>query len=489
MTALSLSFGAATGLGLGLCFWLWPGFRLRGGDLLLAVSVAVPLGLGLGSTGFFLWVVVLQLPHLPLLAIEIVLAACLVAWRILGVRGNAAALGSQEQPPSTMGSLLSLGFLLGLALATYGFLCRSIIESHGLWDAWAIWNLKARFLFRGGEHWRDLLSVLISWSHPDYPLLIPGIIARGWTFAGGEAVSVPIAAHFLLTFATTGILVGAVWALRGRTQGFLAGLVLLGTPFFVAHGASQEADIPIAGFMLASLALLHWADHASQATGRFYFLAGLLAAMAAWTKNEGLLFFASILVAQIGCVVWRGTWGRDWRGVAAFCAGAFPIALLVIAFKVFLAPPTDLVAGQGIDTILARLGQPSRYLQVGKAFAKEFLNRSTWNLLPVVLPFYGLLVGVHPGVSATASCDAGCSRMRQTLIMTWATLALMMAGLFVVYLLTPRDLPWHLRTSVGRVFLQLWPSLLLAIFLLLRSPEEVGSAVPRGDEVPKATLG
>ena len=475
MTRLILSLAAAAGLGLGCWMWLQPGPRPRGADLLLTASVSVALGLGLASTTFFLWAVVLRLSPGSLLDIEIALAALLVLWGIWAARGRRTELPRGERW-SFLDGLLTLGFLLAVALAAYGFLCRSIREPHGLWDAWAIWNLRARFLFRGGEYWRDGLSPLLSWSHPDYPLLVPGVIARGWTFAGGETTAVPIAVDFLFTFATAGILAAAVWGLRGRTQGMLAGLTLLGTPFFVAHGAAQYAEIPIAGYLLASLALLHRADQASQGVGGTYALAGLLAGMAAWTKNEGLLFLAVLLVAQVVSILWRGTWSQDWQRLVAFGVGALPMLLLISSFKVFLGPPTDLLAGQSLDTITARLADPSRYLQVATAFAKEFLDRGKWNFLPVVLPFYGLLVGAKMGEHAAVGQGTDSAGVGQRLATTWGALALMAAGFFLVYLLTPRDLAWHLRTTVDRIFLELWPSMLLATFLTIGAPDSDGTA-------------
>ncbi len=475
MTRLILSLASAMGLGLGCWMCLRPKPWPRGADLLLTASVSLALGLGLASTTFFLWAIVLRWAPGLLLGIEVALAVLLVLGGVWAARGRRTDRPRGKRR-SFLDGLLTLGFPLAVGLAAYGFLCRSVREPHGLWDAWAIWNLRARFLFRGGEYWRDGLSPLLSWSHPDYPLLVPGVVARGWTFAGGETTAVPIVMDFLFTFATAGILAAAVWGLRGRTQGMLAGLTLLGTPFFVAHGAAQYAEIPIAGYLLASLALLHRADQASQGVGGTYALAGLLAGMAAWTKNEGLLFLAALVVVQAALLTWEGAWSSGWRRLAAFCAGALPMLLLVMAFKLLLAPATDLVAGQSLSATLGRLADPARYLQVAAAFGKELLDRGKWNLIPVVLPFYALLVGRQedkPEGVRGGGTDAGRRRGAVTI---WGALALVIAGLFLVYLTTPRDLAWHLRTTVDRVFLELWPSMLLATFLTIGAPDSDGTA-------------
>ena len=44
-----------------------------------------------------------------------------------------------------------------------------------------------------------------------------------------------------------------------------------------------------------------------------------------------------------------------------------------------------------------------------------------------------------------------------------------LAGYFFIYLITPRDIYWHLRFSLNRLFLQLWPSAIFLFFVALGS--------------------
>jgi hypothetical protein len=46
------------------------------------------------------------------------------------------------------------------------------------------------------------------------------------------------------------------------------------------------------------------------------------------------------------------------------------------------------------------------------------------------------------------------------------------AGYFFIYVGTPHQLEWHLRYSLDRVLMQLWPSALFGIFILLNTPDE-----------------
>ena len=92
---------------------------------------------------------------------------------------------------------------------------------HGEWDAWAVWNLKARFLLRGAEDWTALFSPALP--HPGYPLMLPGTVARLWMWLGTEtpATGAWVAATF--TYATPVVSTGAVAALRGWGPELLTG--------------------------------------------------------------------------------------------------------------------------------------------------------------------------------------------------------------------------------------------------------------------------
>jgi hypothetical protein len=48
----------------------------------------------------------------------------------------------------------------------------------------------------------------------------------------------------------------------------------------------------------------------------------------------------------------------------------------------------------------------------------------------------------------------------------------MMFCYFAIYLITPLNLAWHLKTSIWRLFLQLWPTIIFSFFLVVSTPEE-----------------
>ncbi len=122
---------------------------------------------------------------------------------------------------------------------------------HGDWDAWAIWNQHARFLFRGGEGdaWRGFFS--IAWSQPDYPLLLPASVARVWAYAGHESTLGPILIAIGFGIASVALVVTTI----GGRHGWIAGALMLGATTFLTQVPSQCADVPLACFIVATLAV------------------------------------------------------------------------------------------------------------------------------------------------------------------------------------------------------------------------------------------
>ncbi len=151
-----------------------------------------------------------------------------------------------------------------LLASVISFIIATLKEPHGKWDAWWIWNFHARFIFRSAEHWRKMFTGALDWTHLDYPLLLPLSIVRSWRYMGGESLYASILPAFLFTFITVGLIWAALSILRGRNQGYLGGLVLMGSPFFIVLGASQFADIPLAFFFLLTFVFIFFMTEFSE---------------------------------------------------------------------------------------------------------------------------------------------------------------------------------------------------------------------------------
>jgi hypothetical protein len=297
-------------------------------------------------------------------------------------------------------------------------------------------------------------------SHPDYPLLIPLSVARGWGIIGRETQAVPAALAAIFTFSTAGLLTSALAASGDLRAGCLGGMVLLGTPFFVHHGASQYADTPLAFFFLATAVLLHHASHADPPRKVIWVLAGLAAGLSAWTKNEGLLLVAVVVLAT--AIRRSGAGAASWppRRVVWLAVGLLPALSVVLAFKLTV-PPNDLIAGQGLGSTMQRLTDVERYRQVLTAFVREaftFGRIRDGAPISVGFPFLAaiyFIAGTWRRPRREASGAAGIM----------AIVGILLTGYGVTYLTTPRYLPWQLATSLDRLVLQVWPTFLFGYFL------------------------
>jgi len=341
--------------------------------------------------------------------------------------------------------------MLGLFIAAFA----SVVESNpqGGWDAFSIWNLRARFLLHTAS-WRFAVTPFPVGAHMEYPLLLSSVVARGWTFAGSPSPIVPIATAFVFAVGLVMLLVSTLALARGASAGLLAGVVLLASPAFMTQAPSEYADVPLAFFFLASLALI-----AQGRTSRELSLAGVFAGFAAWTKNEGALLVVALAAALI-VSAWRSAgWRSGFRQAGLFLLGALPGLLLVIWFKVALAPP-DPLAGQMTVGLGQKLFSGGRWLKVAEGFLKQAWEAHLPSL--VLLAVICGLLRLRP-------------RQERSYMPSLAVL-LVLSGYFAIFLVTKDDLDWLFTTALDRLYVQVWPALVLAVFLLLRRPEDFAIA-------------
>jgi len=168
---------------------------------------------------------------------------------------------------------------------------------------------------------------------------------------------------------------------------------------------------------------------------------------------------AVALAAAIFFGTWRSTgWRSAARRCAIFLAGALPGLLLAVWFKVALAPP-DPLAGQLTVGLGQKLANPGRWLQVAGGFLKQAWELYCFPAPPLaLLAVTGGLLRLRPRHPRSAT--------------PWLAVLLVLAGYFAIFLVTKDDLDWLFGTALERLYLHVWPALVLAVFLLLRRPED-----------------
>ena len=368
--------------------------------------------------------------------------------------------------------VLVLAVGLGLAAFAAAFYGSSSANLDGDWDAFSIWNVRARYLAGGIATWRrafeaDTGGRMIGASHPGYPLLLSAFVAAQWIAGGAVTSAVSIAASLLFALAVLGVLISSIGLRRGTALGVLAGLAFLATDTFVARAPGQYADLPLALCLLASLVLWESAGMSASSSGskRLFTAAGLAAGLAPWTKNEGWPF----LLAFLAFAIWHARAAALWT-----ILGSLPGVLATLAIKLWLGAGTEAMFPATIRQAVSFLAQPARWWAIAQAFA-----HGLWQLgaLPWAHPI--LLVGAVAFVAGVIPRPERASQARLLI-----PIAAVFAADYGIFVFTTADLNWHLGTSVDRLILQMWPSLLFVVFLMLQPIEDVkpttGASPARG---------
>lgn len=374
-------------------------------------GIAVGLSFGVSSVIYFVLVVAGIGSAPALAALE---GVSLGAGVFLMLRGPARAAAA-EPPWRWWDFALASALCVLLTLAAAVFVWKFEGWPHGMWDAWSIWNLRARYLAADGI-WRYAVSPLLERSHPDYPLLTPALVARTWLYGGRNFdPAAPGAIAALFSFATTAFLTGWIWMRRGRTLALIADCVLLSCTAWVAAAGDQYADVPIA-----------------------------------------LYFTGAIVLATAG-------------GQCAVVAGVFarlaPLLALVLVFKLAIAPAADPLLSQGFGPAFAKIMDGTRWRLIFERLIGEVANLGQWYAHPLLLlAILMAVVRLKP-------------EWRAESVPLWSALGLMLTAYLGVYLITPSDLAWHLGTSMGRLLIQLWPATVASMILAL-NPLPVAQSEP-----------
>lgn len=456
-----------------------PAYRPAPVAWLLNASLGVGLGVGVLSLLYFLVKLLFGPSNIVYSAVEFAaLAASAAACWLFRDR---AVVGEEPRRLAGWLWLLPVATAVCLIIAVAQFADSSAASPYGNWDAWSIWNLRAKLLAQPNGAWRDAFSPVLNQlagggaTHGDYPLLVSAYIARCWSLTSSIGnVTAPTAVAGLFSLATVGLLIGGLAILRGWTTALTGGIILLGTAEFLHNSAWQLADVPLGFFYLAAFVLFLLSD-AAGGVRRVAVVAGIALGCAAWTKDEGMLF---ALFAILALTAWQmlSRPGARLRTLALFAAGAVLPLSVSIYFKIFLAPK-GIWAPLTVSAAARKLADASRYMQIFGGLWSEWL---------------GLGRGIaHPAVCLVvlAAC-LGVSRewlRRPAVLAAWGLLLAITAAYFFTYVVTPLDLAWHLGTSAGRLMVQLVPGTIFLALAVCRSAEETALPIEEPKKAVRAS--
>jgi hypothetical protein len=432
--------------------------RQAGDSRLVTFAIALCCALGLSSALTFCWAV-LGFPIGPrFVGVDVLVWAAVgqVSWRVLRRANSPAAVGAAPRRPDAAAPrltaadwLVRAAFVTTAAIAVATAVSHYAASPHGEWDAWAIWNQKARFLLRDIDHWTDMLA--IEWSNPSHPLLVSLSVARLWAYAGSETTLVPALVGLVWA---VGIVAAVMGALDTRNRrAWIAGCVVVAPGALPQLAAAQTADLAVSLFVVVTLVMLRTVVMAAadaRATRAGLLLAGLVAGAAAWTKNEGLLLIGVSTLIVVWVMVRRG---RP-LAVAWWLGGAVPVGLAVFWLKLVIAPvgPEYMSEMAGPAALMERALDPARHALIAGLTGRRWV---TWGG-----PFAAgaLLLTIVAAASATWTRAGQPARVMLPVVVA------MFAGYYAMWVLSPLDTPWLIGTTFDRLLMQLWPSLVLVAF-------------------------
>ena len=341
-------------------------------------------------------------------------------------------------------------FLLVIGIAFIPIICQAWFYPFGGWDAWSVWNLKARFLFLGEEHWKNLFDPILWRSSPHYPLLLPFINVWGWIFSSSPESTGPLLTSLVFSMLTAGLIFSGLLEKSETTNkkflSLLAVLLMVTLPFFTKLASSQYCDIVLAYYFLGSFICLTQAR--TRNSKPFALLAGLFLGFLSFTKPEGASAALLIFFLGLPYLFRRYQTLKSQNLLAFFFLGLVVGGLPTVLFELLYAPPNQTFINGLSSTI-----KPSGHfrLKMILSFFLVELKSGKWNYV-WFLCLSGLLLS-----------KGKCLRPTIRIIPIFLFCYFLMIGVYY-YINTYFEIGWWLQVSFNRILFAVLPCVVFWVF-------------------------
>jgi hypothetical protein len=383
------------------------------------------------------------------LAVGCVLA---VLGLLLGLRTFLKRRGQQAFPFSR-----SWVWSLPLAyiVALYGVLILTRPLVH--WDARSIWFFHAKIIYFQGalseqSGWSELLD-----AHADYPKLLQTLAAQVAYVSGYWNEFLPKAALLVLLIpAAAGYF---AFFKRPISWVFLISMAFFPTYLEIWNGYADSYFALYAG--LAILALGRWFESRRPHD----LLLGLAAlGIVSCLKNEGVLFLVCTAVAFFTvCIL-------GWVKRKERFSGSIDWLSLAYLVVVMLAGPSIWLVKKKIWGLHGDLALSGRYL--AEAWGRVTDGESLGLVVKNLFLTHELAHALIPLAMGIIAARVFRIRVPLTTWLAFSAATLYLFGIVLVYLGTPYELGWHLKTSSGRTVLPIFVTLSVATFLVMDAMED-----------------
>ena len=356
----------------------------------------------------------------------------LVGWAMLIANTFLQHIQEKEAAAPPAEGVLALLLIALIATALLLSFLMAVLVVPDDWDAWVIWEGKAKMLALGQGPLEDVTR----FGHAEYPLLWPTIWAFSGWFSGGweEYWSKGWGTLFLLLCVWEMLLVVRKES-GSHSAGLLAAALFVSIPNVPLITSWASAEAPLWLMMTCGLAcLLRWR---SEGKGKDAVLAGLFAAAAAYTKNEGLLF--ALLLGLFFLLSIRHQY-------KAFFLYLFAFTLCSLPWFWYLRLHLDLGTTFAFHLDINKLAWAiERIIPATTAICAMWLDLRQWNIVGLLVLLAVFMPQVH----------------RYLLLLPLGLLL----GYFVIILFNSNEINWQIGTAWNRLTVQILPLLLILLVI------------------------
>lgn len=449
---LVLAIVAATFIGFNVLYLILN--RFEGLYFYEAIFISYGIGLGCISLEMLMFYMVGIKFSVPAIVLPWSFIFAINLFRYIKAGGRLVFLKDVSHSPEG-NRYLNIFLVAGITIETVYAFFRALIKPIESYDAIAIYAIKSKIFFLAGSIPQNYFSTLIQgFPHPDYPLNIPlveSFLYLAMRHLNEELVKIIFPLFFL------GILCILYFAIRrfaSRTYSLVFTFLLASIPQFNAYAANAYQELPLAFYYLVSAVFLFiWIDDKDNL--RALSVSAVMVALAAWTKNEGLLYCVinTILVLGSSVLVHKGASRKSVYASVLYMG----IIALIVAPWIWIKHTYGIVNDEINLANLNPVYLVKQLPKLGPIFyelQKQLFGPKKWNILWIVViavsifNFRKLFSGVQKYVSIS--------------------LVLAFCGYIIFYMISYVDVVFFASKTWSRFLLHFLPLVVLWLAYILK---------------------
>jgi len=349
-----------------------------------------------------------------------------------------------ERPPRVKNKTFDIVLIGAILFQVFHAFFKALIKPMDSFDSIGNFAFKAKLFFIKGYIPYELFSnKAIDIQHCDYPLFMP--LSETWVYMFlGKWNDLFVKALFPMFFVA--ILIILYFTLKriiGKRLALISTFFLATVPHFLNYAAIGYADFALAMFYSASFFYIFlWMSYKRE--NKYLFLAALLSIFAIWAKHEGVML-SLINIAVLFIFIFfrrKDITKRDISGICCFTFAVAAFSLMWFGYLNMVGLSNEFVNRDTLK-LLPALRNLKRIPFILYEYEKRVFGPKKWNISFLV--FFAWLI-LYFKTAFRGYCK-------------YITLSILLAflGYSVVYIVTPLEINYHLRTTGSRLLLHFLP--------------------------------